>query len=102
MRSRTNHFTPYEKYKETRKIPENAPTLAELEAKGHYQPKQELRDINHITTTEYDNEDMKREYIGMENNTKLLNDLAIDPNNIKNYLPEQSWLAFQEWKNLIK
>ena len=47
-------------------------------------------------------EDMKREYIGMENNTKLLNDLAINPDNIKNYLPEQSWLAFQEWKNLIK
>ena len=63
VRSRTNHFTPYEKYKEIRKIPENAPTLAELEAKGHYQPKQELRDINHITTTEYDNEDMKREYM---------------------------------------
>lgn len=63
VRSRANHFTPYEKYKEARKVPENAPTLAELEAKGHYQPKHELRDINHITTTEYDEEDKKREYI---------------------------------------
>jgi len=47
-------------------------------------------------------EDMKREYIGMENNTKLLTDLSIDPDNIKHYLPEQSWLAFQEWKTLTK
>jgi hypothetical protein len=47
-------------------------------------------------------EDMKREYIGMENNTKLINDLMVDSDNIKNYLPEQSWLAFQEWKNIIK
>jgi hypothetical protein len=45
---------------------------------------------------------MKREYIGMENNTKLINDLMVDSDNIKNYLPEQSWLAFQEWKNIIK
>lgn len=63
VRSKTNHFTPYEKYKEIRKVAENAPTLAELEAKGHYQPKPELRDINHITTTEYDEEDKKREYM---------------------------------------
>ena len=33
-------------------------------------------------------EDMKREYIGMENNTKLINDLMVDSDNIKNYLPE--------------
>lgn len=47
-------------------------------------------------------EDMKREYIGMENNINLLNDLASNPDNIKKYLPEKSWEAFQEWKNLIK
>jgi hypothetical protein len=47
-------------------------------------------------------EDMKREYIGMENNVNLLKDLASDPDNIKNYLPERSWEAFMEWKNLIK
>lgn len=47
-------------------------------------------------------EDMKKEYIGMENNLKLLNDLIINPENIKNYLPEKSWEAFQEWKKIIK
>ena len=47
-------------------------------------------------------EDMKKEYIGMENNVKLLNDLADNPDNIKNYLPEQSWLAFEEWKKLTE
>ena len=25
-----------------------------------------------------------------------------DPDNIKNYLPEKSWLAFLEWKSLVK
>lgn len=47
-------------------------------------------------------EDMKREYIGMENNTNLLNDLKTNPDLIKNYLPEQSWKAFIEWKNIIE
>ena len=47
-------------------------------------------------------EDMKREYIGMENNLKLLNDLAIAPENIKNFLPERSWEAFQEWKKIVQ
>jgi hypothetical protein len=47
-------------------------------------------------------EDMKREYIGMENNMNLLQDLSQDPDLIKNYLPEQSWKAFIEWKNIIK
>ncbi len=46
-------------------------------------------------------EDMKREYIGLENNLKLLIDLNLDPESIKNYLPEQSYLAFQEWKSII-
>jgi hypothetical protein len=47
-------------------------------------------------------EDMKREYIGMENNVNLINDLSINPDNIKNYLPEKSWKAFLEWKKLVK
>jgi hypothetical protein len=63
VESRVSRFTPYEKYKQDRKQTENAPTLAELEAKGHYQGKPELRDINHITVGEYDDEDKKRELI---------------------------------------
>lgn len=46
-------------------------------------------------------EDMKREYMGMENNTNLIKQLMQNPDNIKNFLPEQSWLAFQEWQKLI-
>lgn len=46
-------------------------------------------------------EDMKREYIGMENNVSLINRLTIDPDNIQEYLPHQSWEAFQTWKNII-
>jgi len=45
--------------------------------------------------------DMKKEYLGMENNLNLLKDLSLNPDNIKNYLPEKSWLAFMEWKHLI-
>jgi hypothetical protein len=47
-------------------------------------------------------EDMKREYIGMENNMNLLNDLSTNPESIEKYLPEQSWKAFTEWKNIIE
>lgn len=47
-------------------------------------------------------EDMKKEYIGMENNVKLLKDLKENPDNIKQYLPKQSWEAFKEWNNIIK
>lgn len=70
--SKTSHFTPYETYKKDRQapggggpggVPGNAPTLAELEAKGHYQGKAELRDVNHVTIGEYDEEDKKRELI---------------------------------------
>jgi hypothetical protein len=46
--------------------------------------------------------DMKKEYLGMENNLNLIKDLTKDPDNIKNYLPEKSWLAFLEWKSLVK
>jgi hypothetical protein len=47
-------------------------------------------------------EDMKREYIGMENNMNLLNDLKSNSDTIEKYLPEQSWKAFAEWKNIIE
>ena len=63
VQSRVSKVTPYEKFKQDKKTFENAPTLAELEAKGYYQGKQELRDINNITTKEYSDEDKKREFI---------------------------------------
>jgi hypothetical protein len=39
--------------------------------------------------------DMKQEYIGYENNLKLLNDLAISADNILKYLPSKSIHAFK-------
>ena len=56
---KVSRFTPYKQNKNV----EKPPTLAELEEKGFYQGKAELRDINHITKGEYDDEDKKREYI---------------------------------------
>ena len=44
--------------------PENsAPTLAELQERGGYVPKKELRDINHTTMSEQQEEDVKRELL---------------------------------------
>lgn len=54
------------------------------------------------TTGRYDIiTDMKREYMGMEHTLNLLKDLELNPDNIKKYLPEKSWLAFLEWKRII-
>jgi hypothetical protein len=39
------------------------PTLAELESKGVYQAKKELRDINHVSVNEQEEEDTKRELL---------------------------------------
>ena len=39
------------------------PTLAELESRGIYQNKKELRDINNISSSEIDEEDLKRELL---------------------------------------
>jgi hypothetical protein len=47
-------------------------------------------------------EDMKREYIGMEKNKLLLQDLSVDPDSIQKYLPEKSWAAFNEWRIITK
>ena len=38
----------------------------------------------------------------MENNTNLLNDLSTNSELIEKYLPEKSWEAFIEWKNIIE
>jgi hypothetical protein len=58
----------YSKYrsKEGKTIPNykegrTPPTLAELESKGAYQHKKELRDINQVRVTEQEEEDSKRE-----------------------------------------
>jgi hypothetical protein len=65
-------YTPYDKYKTDNRpveppVAEKSfdppPTLAELEAKGHYQGKANLRDINHVGLGEYAEEDKKRELI---------------------------------------
>ena len=40
-----------------------APSFAELEAKGAYVPKKELRDVNHVTANEQADDDLKRELL---------------------------------------
>jgi hypothetical protein len=47
-------------------------------------------------------EDMKKEYIGMEHTLDLLYELEKNPDNIKNFIPEKSWLAYQEWKKIFE
>jgi hypothetical protein len=42
--------------------------------------------------------DMKQEYLGYENNLDLVKDLAVDPERIINYLPEQSIRAFNFYR----
>ena len=43
-------------------------------------------------------EDMKKEYLGYEQNSNLLKSLKIDPENIKKFLPKKSWDAFMRYK----
>ncbi len=45
--------------------------------------------------------DMKKEYIGYENNLELVNDLNEDPSLIQKYLPGKSWVAFKEYQKII-
>jgi hypothetical protein len=46
--------------------------------------------------------DMKQEYLGYENNLKIVQDLAIDPERILNYLSERSIEAFQLYRRHFK
>ncbi len=46
--------------------------------------------------------DMKKEYLGYENNLNLVNDIKIDPNAIYSYLPGKSIRAFDLYKNHFK
>lgn len=68
VESRGSKYTPYAKT-----VPPaptapaqpkvDPPTLAELEQKGQFQMKRELRDINNVPVAEYEEEDKKRELI---------------------------------------
>jgi hypothetical protein len=46
-------------------------------------------------------EDMKKEYLGYENNLRLLSELTQDSNAINNYLPSRSKEAWQRYKELM-
>lgn len=46
--------------------------------------------------------DMKQEYLGYENNLNLVRDLAVAPEKIVNYLPEQSVRAFNLYRRHFK
>ena len=46
--------------------------------------------------------DMKKEYIGYENNLNLLKELKKNPENIKNFLPKKSWQAFKLYQKILK
>ena len=45
--------------------------------------------------------DMKKEYIGYENNLNLIKELKKNPNNIKKYLPNKSWQAFKLYQKIL-
>jgi len=42
--------------------------------------------------------DMKQEYLGYENNLNIVKDLAVDPEKIHNYLPDESIRAFNLYR----
>jgi len=46
-------------------------------------------------------EDMKKEYGGYENNTEILKQITVDPDNIKHFIPERSWECLIEWKSIV-
>jgi len=46
--------------------------------------------------------DMKKEYIGYENNLNLIKELKKNPNNIKKFLPKKSWEAFKLYQQILK
>lgn len=47
-------------------------------------------------------DDMKKEYIGYENNLSLLSDLYVNPDSILKYLPERSIFAWNAYRSLLK
>lgn len=63
-RSRSDKYSRHrDKHGRSVQRGDDAPTLAELEARGGYVPRRELRDISHPTMNEQDEEDAKRELL---------------------------------------
>jgi hypothetical protein len=46
--------------------------------------------------------DMKKEYIGYENNLNLIKELKKNPDNIKKFIPKKSWEAFKLYQQILK
>jgi len=65
IQNKASKFSPYTRLKEEKENKDinPAPTLAELQAKGLYQGKREMININHIPGSEYEEEDKKRELL---------------------------------------
>ncbi len=71
-----------------------------VEAKGfnvlyHKPSVYQQRNVHDLT------KDMKKEFIGYENNLSLIKDLKKNPNNIRKYLPKKSWLAFKLYQEIL-
>ena len=47
-------------------------------------------------------EDLKKEYLGYENNLDLVNQIVKNPNNIIKYLPPRAVEAWDLYRNLLK
>lgn len=47
-------------------------------------------------------DDMKKEYLGYENNLNLVHDLNQDPKNIEKYLPEKTKASWSAYRNALK
>ena len=47
-------------------------------------------------------EDMKREYLGYENNLSLLAEIRMDPDSVNKYLPSRTKEAWQRYKELLQ
>jgi hypothetical protein len=55
----------------------------------------QLRNIHDLT------KDMIKEYIGYENNLKLIKEIKKKPNNINKFLPKKSWEAFKLYQTIL-
>ncbi len=55
----------------------------------------QLRNIHDLT------KDMIKEYIGYEQNLKLIKEIKKKPNNIKKFLPKKSWEAFKLYQTIL-
>lgn len=76
-----------------------------VQAKGHkvvYTQPEVYSDRTLGTTGRYSIiEDMKKEYLGYENNVELITKLYENPDSLKDFVPERSWNCFVEWKKIV-